>query len=196
MLGERGLGLGENAQEVVHRKRLQLHANGKTPLKFGNQVAGLRHVERTRRNKQDVVGAHHPVTRVHRGSLYDGKNVALHAFARNVGAVTALASGNLVDFIQEDDAGVFHALDRDARDLVHIDQALLFFLDEILEGLTDLHLPFLGALAKDVGQHVFHVDVHLFHALVGDDLESGHRFFADFQLDDALVEFALAQLLA
>ena len=165
-------------------------------MQFRDQVAGLGDVKRAGSDEQDVVGAHHAVARVHGGAFHDGQDVALHAFARNVGSVAALAAGNLVDLVEEDDAGVFHALDRDARDLVHIDQALLFFLDEILEGLTDLHLPFLGALAKDVGQHVFHVDVHLFHALVGDDLESGHRFFADFQLDDALVEFALAQLLA
>ena len=41
-----------------------------------------------------------------------------------------------------------------ARDLVHVDQALLFFLDQVIEGLVDLHLPLLGALAEEVGQHV------------------------------------------
>ena len=50
--------------------------------------------------------------------------------------------------------------------LVHIDQALLFFLDQVFEGFADLHLPLLGALSEDVGQHVLDVDVHLFHALV------------------------------
>ena len=34
-----------------------------------------------------------------------------------------------------------------------------------------LHLPLLGALAEDVGQHVFDIDVHLLNALVGDDFE-------------------------
>ena len=91
---------------------------------------------------------------------------------------------------------VLHALDRDALHLVHIDQALLFFLDEVFEGLADLHLPLLGALAEDVGQHVFHVDVHLFDALVGDDLEGGKRLLAHVELDHALVELAFAQLLA
>ncbi len=80
--------------------------------------------------------------------------------------------------------------------LVHVDQALLLFLDEVLEGLADLHLPLLGALAEDVGQHVLDVDVHLLDALVGDDLEGGHRFLADVEFDDALVELAFAQLLA
>jgi hypothetical protein len=89
------------------------------------------------------------------------------------GAVAAFAAGDLVDLVEEDDARVFHALDRDARDLVHIDQALLFFLDQIFEGLVDLHLPLLGALAEDVGQHVLDVDVHLLDALVGDDFEGG-----------------------
>ena len=80
--------------------------------------------------------------------------------------------------------------------LVHVDQALLFFLDEVLEGLADLHLPLLGALAEDVGQHVLHVDVHLLDALVGDDLEGRHRLLADVELHHALVELAFAQLLA
>ena len=91
---------------------------------------------------------------------------------------------------------IFHALDRDALHLVHVDQALLFFLNEVFEGLADLHLPLLGALAEDVGQHVFHVDVHLFDALVGDDLEGGKGLLADVEFHHALVELAFAQLLA
>ncbi len=87
------------------------------------------------------------------------------------GAVAALAAGDLVDFVEEDDAGVLHALDRDARHLVHVDQPLLFFLDQVVEGFAHLHLPLLGALAEDVGKHVLDVDVHLLDALVGDDLE-------------------------
>ena len=59
-----------------------------------------------------------------------------------------------------------------ARDLIHIDQAAFFFLYEIFEGFGDLHLALLGALAKDVRQDVLEVDIHLFDALVGDDLET------------------------
>ena len=75
--------------------------------------------------------------------------------------MAAFAAGDLVDFVEEDDAGILHAVDRGARDLIHVNQALLFFLDQVLERLVDLHLPLLGALAEDVGQHVLDVDVHL-----------------------------------
>src|SRR5215472_11572736 len=110
--------------------------------------------------------------------------------------MAAFAAGDLVDLVEADDARLLHALDRDARDLVHIDQPLLFFLDQILEGLADLHLLLLGALAEDVGQHVLNVDVHFLDALISDDLESRCRPLADIELHDTLVELALAQLLA
>ena len=179
-----------------HGERLQLDADGEAALQFGNQVAGLGDVERPGGNEQDMVGAHHAVARVDRGAFDDGQNVALHAFARDVRPVAAFAPGDLVDLVEEDDARVLHPLDGDALYLVHIDQALLFFLDEVFEGLADLHLPLLGALAEDVGQHVFHVDVHLFDALVGDDLERRERLLAHVELNHALVELAFAQLLA
>src|SRR5262249_35905045 len=121
---------------------------------------------------------------------------ALHAFARNVGTVPALASGDLVDLVEKDDAALLHALNCRARDLVHIDQLRLFFLDQVLKSVADFHLAALGALAEDVGQHIFDVDVHLLHALVGDDLERWHVALADFHLYDTLVERAFAQLLA
>ena len=89
-----------------------------------------------------------------------------------------------------------HALDGDAGDLVHVDQALLFFLNQVLEGFVDLHLALLGALAEDVGQHVLDVDVHLLDALVGDDFEGREIALAHIDFDHAVVELAFAQLLA
>src|SRR5581483_12516668 len=90
----------------------------------------------------------------------------------------------------------FDPVDGGAGDLVHVDEALLFFLDQVLEGLIDLHLPLLAALAEDVGQHVLDVDVHFFDALVRDDFERGEIALADFDFDHALIELAFAQLLA
>src|SRR6202041_1175374 len=102
---------------------------------------------------------------------------------------------NLVDFVQENYSRVFHAIDGGARYLLHVDQALLFFLNQIFEGFVDLHLPLLGALAEDVGEHVFQVNVHLFDALVGDDFEGREIALAGFDFHCAVVEFAFAQLL-
>src|SRR4029077_2068019 len=121
---------------------------------------------------------------------------ALHALAGNVGTVATLASGDLVDFVQEDNAGILHAIDSHAGDLIHVDQALLFFLDEILEGFVDLHLPLLGALAEEVGKHVLDVDIHLLYALVGDDFERREIALAYVNFYRAVIQLAFAQLLA
>src|SRR5215470_5004562 len=110
--------------------------------------------------------------------------------------MSAFAAGDLVDLVQEYNAGIFHAINCRAGDLIHVDQALLFFLNQILKGLIDLHLPFLASLTEDVRQHVLDVDVHLFDALVGNDLERGETSLTNVQLYHALVELALAKLLA
>ena len=196
LLDERGFGLGEDADEVFDGERVQLDADGEAALQLGDEVAGLGDVEGAGGDEEDVVGGDHAVLGVDGGAFDDGQDVALHAFAGDVGAVAAFASGDLVDLVEEDDAGVFDALDGEAGDLVHVDEALLFFLDEVLEGLGDLHLALLGALAEEVGQHVLEVDVHLFGALVGDDLEAGLVAVADVELDGAVVELAFAELLA
>ena len=110
--------------------------------------------------------------------------------------MASFAPGNFVDLVQKHDARVLDAIDCHARDLVHINEPLLFFLDQVFEGLIHLHFPFLGALAEDVRQHVFDVDVHLLHALVGDDFKGRKIPLAHFDFNHAVVELALTQLLA
>ena len=87
LLDQRVFRLGKNANEVGLGERAKLHANRKAALQLGNQVGRLRGVERARGNKQNVVGAHHAVARVNGGAFDDRQNVALHAFARDVGAM-------------------------------------------------------------------------------------------------------------
>ena len=89
---------------------------GKRPCSSGNQVRRLRDVERAGGDEQDVIGLHHPVLRVDRRAFDDRQDVALHAFAADVRALAAFAAGDLVDLVDEDDAGLLHALDRGARD--------------------------------------------------------------------------------
>src|SRR5262244_3600720 len=109
--------------------------------------------------------------------------------------MSAFAASDLVDLVQEYDAGIFYPINGRAGDLIHVDQALLFFLNEILKGLVDLHFPFLASLTEDVRQHVLDIDVHLFDALVGNDLERGETSLTNIQLYHALVQFAFAKLL-
>src|SRR5258708_1888583 len=113
----------------------------------------------------------------------------------SVRTMPAFTTRDLVDLVEEDDAGVFDSINRDARDLLHVNQALLFFLDQVLESFVDLHLPLLGALAEDVGQHVLEIDVHFLDALVGDDFKRRKIALAGFDFDSAVVEVSFAQLL-
>src|SRR5260370_23094792 len=147
-------------------------------------------------DEQDVVGANHAVTSVDCGAFDDGQNVALHAFAGNIRAVAGLAAGDLIDLVDKNDAHLLGALDGRARDLVHIEQLVLFFLDEVLEGVGHAHLALLLLLAEHAGKHVLDVDIHLLDALIGDDFKRGHGAFADFDIDHALIELALAELRA
>ena len=55
-------------------------------------------------DEQDVVGLHRSVLGVDGGALDQRQQVALHAFARHVGAAQAFAAGDLVDLVEEDDA--------------------------------------------------------------------------------------------
>jgi hypothetical protein len=51
--------------------------------------------------------------------------------------VTAFAARDLVDLVDEDDAGLLDALDRGAGDGVHVDQLLLFFRQQPLACFGD-----------------------------------------------------------
>ena len=96
-------------------------------------------MERAGRDEQDVIGLHHPVLRVDRRPLDDRQDVALHAFAADVGTVAPFPPRDLVDLVEEDDARLLHALDRGAGDAVHVDQLLLLFLQQRLERLGHRH---------------------------------------------------------
>ena len=128
-------------------------------------------MERARGNEQDMVGAHHAITRIHGRAFNDRQNVPLHALTRDIRSVAAFASSNFIDLVKENDARIFHAVNGHAGNLVHINETLLFFLDQVLERFVDLHLSLFGALTEDVGQHVLDVDIHLFDTLIRDDLE-------------------------
>ena len=101
----------EDALEVVDRERVELDPDGKPALQLGDQVGGLREVERARGDEEDVVGLHHAVARRYGGAFHQRQQVALHALARHVRALHLGAAGDLVDLVEEHDAvllGVGH----------------------------------------------------------------------------------------
>jgi hypothetical protein len=68
-------------------------------------------VKRARRDEQNVVGRDVAVFGHDAAAFHDGQNVALHALARDFGAVAAFASRHFVDFVDEQNAVFLHALD-------------------------------------------------------------------------------------
>ena len=120
LLHQRRLRFGENADEIIHGERLQLHADRETSLQFGNQVAWFGNMECSRCDKQNVIGSHHSIAAINGSSFHNRQNVTLHALAGNVRSMAAFAARNFVDFVQEYDSRVFHAIDGHARNLVHI----------------------------------------------------------------------------
>ncbi len=142
-----------------------------------------------------MIRAHHAVARIHRRAFHNRQNVALHALARNVRPVPALASGNLVNLIEKDDAARLHALHGCAVHRVHVDEPALFFLHQIIEGVGHLHLALLGRVAKDVRQHVLETHLHVLKVLVADDAKLRRAAIAHVNLDHAIVHLALAKLL-
>src|SRR5258708_5570111 len=147
-------------------------------------------------DKENVVGANHAIAGVDGGAFDDGQNVALHAFAGNIWTVAGFAPRNFIDLIDKDDAHLLGALDRRARHLIHIEQLVLFFLNQVLEGVGHAHLALLFLLPKHTRKHVLDIYVHLLDALIGDDLERGHGAFAHFDIHHALIELAFAELRA
>ncbi len=153
-------------------------------------------MERAGSDEEDVIGPDHPVSRVDRRALDDREDVALHALARDVGPLARLATGDLVDLVEKDDSVRLGPLDRDARDLVHVDQLVLLLLDEVLEGLLDRKAAHSRLAAEQVREDVLQVDVHLLDALRREDLEVARRAsLCHLDLDDARVEPPLAELL-
>ena len=89
------------------RERVELDADREPALELGDQVRRLRDVERAGGDEEHVIGLDGAVLGVDRRALDDRQQVALHALARDVGPAAArLAPGDLVDLVEEDDAGL------------------------------------------------------------------------------------------
>src|SRR5215469_9305045 len=152
-------------------------------------------MERAGRDEEDVVGAYESVAGIDRGAFDDRKDVALHAFTADVRTVAGFPARDLVDFVEEHDAARFHAVEREARHLFHVNELLLLFLNQVFERFGDPHAAFACALAEEAGQHLLDVHAHFFDARGGRDFKRG-RAVLDIDFHHALVEFAVAQALA
>src|ERR1700693_6650764 len=110
--------------------------------------------------------------------------------------MSRFAASNFIDLVDEDDAHLFGALHRSASNLIHIEKLVFFFLDQVFERIGHGHFAFLFLLAKHSGEDVFNIDVHFFHALIGNNFKGRHGAFTDFNIYHALIELAFAKLYA
>ena len=155
LLDEARLGLGEDAPEIVLGQRRELDADRQAALQLGQEVGRLRDVERARGDEQDVVRLHRAVLRRDGGALDQRQEVALHALARHVGAAAALAAGDLVDLVEEDDAVVLDLPDRLLHERVLVEELVGFLRDQRLVGLAHGRAPRLAcAAAEGLAEHV------------------------------------------
>ncbi len=68
--GDGGVWLGQNAFEIAGGQRLKLNANRQAALQFRDQIRRLRHLERARGDKQNMIRFDHPVFGRNRAAFY------------------------------------------------------------------------------------------------------------------------------
>ena len=196
LLDERVLRLGEDALEVLLAQALELDADRETPLELGDEVGGLRHVKRARRDEEHVVGLHRAVFRRDLRALDDGQDVALHALAGDIRAGGIAVHGDLIDLVEEDDAAALRDLHGCLRDLVHVDELAGLLLCEDLARLLDADLALSMALRHEVAEHVLEVVTHALEARAREHADHRTARLLDVDLDELLFELAVLESLA
>ena len=100
--------LGQDAAQIGAVERLQFDPDRQPALQLGQQVGGLRQMEGARGDKEDVVGLDGAMLGGDRGAFDERQQIALHAFAANIGPGEATATlgtpADLVDLVEKDDA--------------------------------------------------------------------------------------------
>ena len=153
MADQAGIGVGEDAAEVVFGQAFQLDPDGQAALQFGQQVAGLGDVESAGCDEQHMVRLHRAVFGGDRGAFDQGEQVALHAFAGDA-AAAHVTHRDLIHLIQEHDAVGFGIAHGFTLDILIIEALVRLFGQQRLPGGVHLHLAALGAAAHRLGHHV------------------------------------------
>ncbi|OMP13440.1 hypothetical protein COLO4_01682 [Corchorus olitorius] len=126
--GQRSVRLAEDALEVFRAQGLEFDADRQAALQLGNQVARLAQVERAGSDEQDVVGLDHAQLGVDGAAFDQRQQVALHAFARDIGTADVAALGDLVDLVDEHDAMLLDRFQGLGLEFFLVDQALCNWL--------------------------------------------------------------------
>ena len=145
-----------------------------------------------------MVGLHRAVLGGDRGALDQGQQVALHAFAGDVGAGAVGAAGDLVDLVDEDDAGVLGQVDGLGGQGVLIDQLVALLGNQRDPGAGDGGLLRLGAAAEGLAHDVAKVEHADRGARLAGDVHALQRAggVGEIEFDLLVVKLAGAKLLA
>ncbi len=114
--------LAQDAAEIVAGQGLQFHADRQAALKLRQEVGRFRDMESAGRDEQDMVCFHRPVFRADGGAFDQRQQIALHALAADIRADALGAGGDLVDFVEEDDAVILGGAYRLLGDLLIVDK--------------------------------------------------------------------------
>jgi hypothetical protein len=140
--------------EVIAGERLQLHPDRQAALKLRQQVAGLVHMERARRDEEHMVGLHRAVFGRHRRAFDQRQQIALHAFAADIGALGFGARATLSISSRKTMPSFRPDLMASDCNLAFIQQLVGFLIDQRLIGGFHRRAQRLGAAAKAFAQQV------------------------------------------
>ena len=104
----------------------------------------------------------------------------MYSLPADLGTLPRFSSSDLVNFVDKNDARVFHPVQSLAGHLFHINESGFLLHNEVLDGFLDGHLALSFPCPQDTGQQVSDVDVHLLDALTRDDLEGGEATLWNF----------------
>lgn len=124
-----------------------------------------------------------------------GEQIALDPFAGNVGGTLLRTAGELVDFVNEHDAHLLHALTGEIGDLVLVHELGGLVLDEMTPRRADLHLLAVRLLREQLAERALHLIAELFHAGHAQHTD-GLRLFLHLELDLAVIKESLPEKLA
>jgi hypothetical protein len=168
-------------------------------LEFGQEVRGFGKVEGAAGDEEDVVGFDRAVLGGDGGAFDEGEEVALDAFAGDVAAAGGgfAAAGDLVDFVEEDDAVGFGVGDGVLGEAVGVQEFVGFFAVQGFAGGGDGEFAGGGAVAEHALHHFAEVDGlaggHAGHVELGDGAGGG---VGEVEFDFAVFEVAVAEHLA
>ena len=132
-------------------------------------------MESTGGNEQHVIGFDHAVLGADGAAFDQRQQVALDALAGNIGARGLLASRDLVDLIDEDDAVLLGIPERLHLEILFVDHLAGFFIGQQLEGFLDLELAGLGACTAQILEQALQLLRQVLHAGRRHDLDAGRQ---------------------